>query len=119
MAESDLAAAKTWWTGLLGIDPYFDLPFYVGYDVEGYDVEGYDVEGYELGLLPNGDPADGAHIYRGVVDVASAVHEALRHGTTEHTPPTDVGEGVITALVRNPQGSIVGFIYNPKFNRTR
>lgn len=101
----DLDAAKAWWTGVLGIEPYFDQPFYVGYEVGGY----------ELGLLPTGDVADGAHVYWGVADVAEAVLEAIRHGATEHTPPTDVGEGIVTALVRNPLGSIVGFIYNPNF----
>ena len=45
----DLDAAKAWWTALLGQEPYFDQPFYVGYEVAGY----------ELGLLPDADPADG------------------------------------------------------------
>ena len=40
----DLDAAKAWWTGYLGIEPYFDEPFYVGYSVGGY----------ELGLLADG-----------------------------------------------------------------
>ena len=101
----DLAAAKAWWTEVLGVEPSFDQPFYVGYDVAGY----------ELGLLPDADPADGAHTYWGVEDVAESVAEALRHGATEHTPPTDVGEGIVTALVRTPHGAIVGFIHNPSF----
>ena len=49
----DLDAAKAWWSALLGVEPYFDEPFYVGYEVGGY----------ELGLLPNGDPANGALTY--------------------------------------------------------
>src|SRR5664280_2834207 len=28
----DLDAARAWWTRALGRDPYFDQPFYVGYD---------------------------------------------------------------------------------------
>ena len=105
----NLAIAKAWWTELLGVEPYFDEPFYVGYDVAGY----------ELGLLPSADPADGAHTYWGVEDVAASVAEALHHGATEHTPPTDVGEGIVTALVRNPQGAIVGFIFTPNFTGAR
>ena len=31
----DLAEMKRWWTALLGQDPYFDQPFYVGYSVGG------------------------------------------------------------------------------------
>lgn len=76
---------------------------------------GFDVAGYELGLLPDGDPADGALIYWGVGDVASAVASSLAAGATLHVAPADVGEGIITASVRTPTGSILGLIYNPHF----
>ena len=79
----DLDAAKAWWTGILGIEQYFDEPFYVGYNVAGY----------ELGLLPDGAPTDGALIYWGVEDVVAAVSEALAAGATEHAPIGDVGGG--------------------------
>ena len=101
----DLDAAKSWWTALLGVDPYFDEPFYVGYEVGGY----------ELGLLPTADPADGALTYWGVADVASAVAEATAMGAIEHTVPTEVGDGIITATVRTPHGVILGLIRNPHF----
>ncbi len=29
----DLARARSWYSGALGIDPYFDEPFYVGFNV--------------------------------------------------------------------------------------
>jgi catechol 2,3-dioxygenase-like lactoylglutathione lyase family enzyme len=102
----DLDAAKAWWTGLLGIDPYFDQPFYVGYSVGGY----------ELGLLPTADPADGALTYWGVADVAAAVAAAVALGATEHAPVADVGEGIVTATVRTPPGAILGLMYNPHFS---
>ena len=38
----DLDCAKAWYTELVGHAPYFDEPFYVGYNVGGF----------ELGLLP-------------------------------------------------------------------
>jgi catechol 2,3-dioxygenase-like lactoylglutathione lyase family enzyme len=101
----DLEAAKRWWSEFLGIAPYFDEPFYVGFNPAGY----------ELGLLPDGDPALGALAYWGVDDVALAVESSLKAGATEHGPATDVGDGIITASVRTPDGSIVGFIYNPHF----
>lgn len=102
----DLDAAKAWWTGFLGIDPYFDEPFYVGYSVGGY----------ELGLLPNADPLDGVLTYWGVEDVPAAVAAAIADGATEHTPAADVGEGIVTATVRTPSGAILGLIYNPHFS---
>ncbi len=101
----DLEAAKVWWTEFLGFQPYFDEPFYVGFDPGGY----------ELGLLPDADPAEGALTYWGVEDVNGAVDSALEAGATLDAEPTDVGEGIITASVRTPDGSIVGFIYNPHF----
>jgi hypothetical protein len=32
-----------------------------------------------------------------------------------HTAASEVGEGIVTATVRSPQGAIVGFIFNPHF----
>jgi catechol 2,3-dioxygenase-like lactoylglutathione lyase family enzyme len=45
----DLAKGKAWYSQVLGIEPYFDEPFYVGFSVGGF----------ELGLIPDGVP--GAH----------------------------------------------------------
>jgi catechol 2,3-dioxygenase-like lactoylglutathione lyase family enzyme len=101
----DLAAARAWWAAALGREPYFDQPFYIGYDVAGY----------ELGLLPDADPREGALTYWGVPDVAAAVAEAIRVGATEHAPVTEVGEGIITATVKTMTDTVVGFIYNPHF----
>ena len=101
----DVEAAKAWWTGLLGIEPYFDEPFYVGYEVAGY----------ELGLLPDGNPADGAITYWGTDDVAGAVEAAITLGATLHAPVVEVGGGIVTGSVTNPMGMIVGFILNPHF----
>jgi predicted enzyme related to lactoylglutathione lyase len=102
----DLDAAKAWWTALLGFGPYFDEPFYVGFDAAGY----------ELGLLPGSNPADGALTFWGVEDAQAAVEAAVALGAEVHAPATEVGDGIITATVRTPQGSIVGFIVNPHFH---
>ena len=59
----DLDAAKRWWTDFLGVAPYFNQPFYVGFDVAGY----------ELGLVPDGDLSREATTYWGVGDVATSV----------------------------------------------
>jgi predicted enzyme related to lactoylglutathione lyase len=101
----DLAAAKAWWAGLLGTAPYFDQPFYVGFNVGGY----------ELGLLPNGNEADGAVAYWGVDDIAAAVDAAVSEGATVRSPVSDVGDGILTASVVTPTGAIAGFIFNPHF----
>ena len=102
---ADLVGAKQWWSDLLGSGPYFDEPFYVGFDVGGY----------ELGLLPDAEPADGALVYWGVDDVDAAVADAVALGATVHVAASEVGDGIVTATVRSPQGFVVGFIRNPHF----
>ena len=102
---SDLDASRAWWSGFLGFDPYFVEPYYVGFEVAGY----------ELGLVPDGDEADGAHVYWGVADVAAAVKEAVDAGAEVREAPTDVGGGIVVGMVHNPDGGLVGFIYNPNF----
>lgn len=102
---TDLAAAKLWWSTLLGSEPYFDQPFYVGFEVAGY----------ELGLLPEASPAEGALTYWGVESVQDAMDAAIALGAVEHTAANDVGEGIVTGSVLTSTGNVVGFIRNPKF----
>src|SRR4051812_9847698 len=71
---TDLAAATQWWTSLLGFGPYFEEPFYVGFEVAGY----------ELGLLPGANPADGALTYWGVADCHAAMAAAIALGASVH-----------------------------------
>ena len=68
-----------------------------------------------LELLPDGDPSDGAVTYWGVDDVVAAVEAALSAGGVVHSPVSVVGEGIVTASIKTPDGSIVGLIYNPHF----
>src|SRR4051794_13787178 len=101
----DLAAAKAWFSQVLGAAPYFDEPFYVGFSVGGY----------ELGLAPDADPADGPVTYWGVADADEAYAALLEHGASAHAPIRDVGEGIRVGSVREPSGSLVGVIENPHF----
>src|ERR1019366_6158879 len=78
----DLDAAKAWWTESLGAEPYFDHPFYVGYNVAGYKLgllsDGAPEDGApEDGAPEDGAPEDGALTYSGVDDVAGAVRAAI------------------------------------------
>ncbi len=102
----DLAASKEWFSELLGVDPYFDQPFYVGFEVAGY----------ELGLDPEGDPAHGPVTYWGVADADVALAALHAAGAEPQTPVRDVGEGIRLATIREPAGSIIGVIENPNFS---
>ncbi len=101
----DLDASKAWYTRLLGIEPYFDQPFYVGYQVAGY----------ELALNPDGSLEDGPITYWGAGDCDEALARLLEAGARAREPVTDVGDGIRVASVLDPSGNVIGVIENPHF----
>ena len=106
---SDLTAAKAWYSTLLGQEPYFDQPFYVGFAVGGF----------ELGLLPDGAAAtsDGGPVaYWGVRDIEAAFVRLRALGAGERVAVQDVGDGIRTAVLSDPFGNAVGIIENPHFS---
>jgi predicted enzyme related to lactoylglutathione lyase len=105
----DLAAAKRWYTGMLGVAPYFDEPFYVGFSVGGF----------ELGLLPDGTPGTaGPQPLWGVADIGAAYARLLELGATALSPVADVGGGIRVASVVDPFGNHFGIIENPHFDKS-
>ena len=106
----DLARAKSWYSEALGIDPYFDEPFYVGFNVGGY----------ELGLDP--DPASGpagaggTTVYWGVADAGTAHARLVTMGATVHGAVREVGGGIKVGTVLDPFGNVFGIIENPHFS---
>lgn len=105
----DLAKAKAWYANVLGVQPYFDQPFYVGFNVGGY----------ELGLTPvpdAGQKRSAAGIaYWGVEDARAAYQRLVDLGATPHEPVQDVGEGILIGAVCDPFGNVLGVIQNPNF----
>jgi predicted enzyme related to lactoylglutathione lyase len=105
----DIEKGKNWYSEVLGVKPYFDEPFYVGFNVGGY----------ELGLQPSegrgGKKADGAVAYWGVENAADGLKRMLGMGATIHEDLQDVGGGIKVATVEDPFGNIVGIIENPNF----
>jgi len=104
---NDLAKAKDWYSQVLKMEPYFDQPFYVGFQVGGF----------ELGLLPQGESyTAGAQPLWGVEDIETAFKRLLFLGAESLDPVTDVGEGIKVAAVKDPFGNRFGIIQNPNFN---
>ena len=105
----DLDKAKAWYARVLGIAPYFDQPFYVGFSVGGY----------ELGLDPDASAplagSGGVIVYWGVSDATAAWERLLSLGATGRTAVQDVGEGIRVATVLDPFGNVLGIIENPHF----
>jgi hypothetical protein len=101
-----LEPTKAWFTETLGVEPYFDEPFYVGYNIGGY----------ELGLDPNADVAQGPVTYWGVAKVEDAVAHFVSRGATVKEEAHEVGDGIRVATVILPQSTIAfGLIENPHF----
>lgn len=107
---SDLARAKSWYSSALGIEPYFDQPFYVGFNVGGF----------ELGLDPDMSGitvgTGGVSAYWGVSDCESACNKLVELGATVHSPAQSVGDGIRVAAVTDPFGNVLGIIENPHFS---
>ena len=108
-AAADLAKAKQWYAEVLGKPPYFDQPYYVGFNVGGF----------ELGLQPAESElrpgAGGATAYWGVPDAKAAHERLLKLGAREQSPVRDVGEGILVGTYLDPFGNVVGIIQNPYF----
>jgi catechol 2,3-dioxygenase-like lactoylglutathione lyase family enzyme len=106
---SDLEQAKTWYARMLGIAPYFDEAFYVGFRVGGF----------ELGLDPDpaaGTPgAGGATADWGVRDAGEALARLRSLGAEADGEVQEVGGGIRVATVRDPFGNRFGLIENPNF----
>lgn len=103
----DLDAAKRWYTQVLEKAPYFDQPFYVGYNVGGF----------ELGLLPGAQPATaGPQPLWGVTDIEAEHARLLTLGANTLEPISEVGEGIKVAAVLDPFGNRFGLIQNPYFD---
>ncbi|MDP1813164.1 MAG: VOC family protein [Leadbetterella sp.] len=108
---SDMEKAKKWYSDFLGFEPYFDEPFYVGFNVAGY----------ELGLQPeeetqSTEKADSVITYWGVENVSESYQALISLGANRHEEPTDVGGGIIVASLKDPWANIIGLIFNPHFS---
>lgn len=103
----DLAAGRAFYSAVLGVAPYFDEPFYVGYAVGGF----------ELGLIPDGAPgADGAQVHWGVADIGAELARLVDLGARPHQDVREVGGGIKVAAVLDPFGNVFALIENPHFD---
>jgi predicted enzyme related to lactoylglutathione lyase len=105
----DLDGAKAWYAQAFGKAPYFDQPFYVGFEIGGY----------ELGLHPDlseGQPGPGGSVaYWRVTSLAQALEHFVMCGATLVSPAQDTGDDIKVARVTDPFGNVIGLIENPHF----
>jgi predicted enzyme related to lactoylglutathione lyase len=96
---TDLARAKVIFHKLLGVEPYSDQPYYIGFKVGDQDI----------GLDPNGHKA-GMTVYYHVDDIKQSLQFLLDAGSNILQEIKDVGGGRLIASVRDPEGNIIGLI---------
>jgi predicted enzyme related to lactoylglutathione lyase len=105
----DLNKAKDWYSKAFKTKPYFDEPYYVGFNIGGY----------ELGLLPEENPTtkklESVLSYWGVEKIEEEFDHLIKTGAIPHEKPTNVGGELMVASVIDPWGNIIGIIYNPHF----
>ena len=102
-----LEEAKKWYESIVGVAPYYDTPYYVGFNVGGF----------ELGIHPEGNPGPGGVCaYWGTADVAVEVKRLVGLGAKLVSDTQDVGGGIKVATVADPFGNHFGVIENPHFD---
>ncbi|HET6528153.1 MAG TPA: VOC family protein [Balneolaceae bacterium] len=109
---ANINKAKEWYSRAFDTAPYFDEPFYVGFNIGGY----------ELGLQPEeestGKKSDNVMTYWGVKDIKKEFKRLIELGATEHESPQNVGGEIMVASVKDPWDNCLGIIYNPEFKLT-
>ena len=108
----DLTKAKAWYAAAFGVAPYFDQPFYVGFQIGGF----------ELGLDPDVarvSVGNNAVAYWGVEDIDALYAHLLAHGAEPRDPVKDVGHDIKVAKVADPFGNVIGLIQNPHFGEKK
>jgi predicted enzyme related to lactoylglutathione lyase len=105
----EIEKAKAWYSEFLGIKPYFDEPFYIGFNVGGY----------EFGLHPDehgrSQQIGAVAAYWGVNNADEAFQRLIKLGAKEYEKVQDVGGGIKVAMVKDPFGNLFGIIENPHF----
>jgi predicted enzyme related to lactoylglutathione lyase len=101
----DLAQAKTLYSRLLGVAPYADEAYYVGFRVGDQ----------ELGLDPNGhgQGMTGPVGYWHVDDIEERLELLLADGAEVQQAIRDVGGGKLIATVNDPDGNVIGLLQSP------
>src|SRR5258708_32483256 len=97
----DVTQARALFRKLLGVEPYSDQPYYVGFKIGDQDI----------GLVPNGHNAGMTAFYH-VDDIKNSLQILLDGGSEIIQDIKDVGGGRLIASVKDKDGNIIGLIQN-------
>lgn len=99
----DLAKTKKIYTTWLGIEPYIDQPYYVGFRIGDQ----------EIGLDPNAKTS-GPIGYVRVDDIQKSLQSLLDSGVQKQQEVKDIGGGKLIAIVQDTNGNVIGLVQEPK-----
>ena len=102
---SDVAKSTAFFTSLLGVQPYADNPYYVGFRAGEI----------EIGLVPasaGGSPGALADVT--VPDIKEALATLVAAGAQTVQEPRDVAQGLMVASVKDLDGTPIGLRQFPK-----
>jgi predicted enzyme related to lactoylglutathione lyase len=97
---SDVPRTKEFFATLLGVEPYAESGYYVGFRVGAM----------EIGLVPKAAQGgqSGALAYVTVSDINAALATLLAAGAEKMQDVTDVAQGLLVASVKDPNGTAIG-----------
>jgi len=95
----DVKQAQTLFRKLLGVEPYSDQPYYVGFKIGDQDI----------GLVPKGHNA-GMTAFYDVDDIKDSLQILLDAGSEIIQDIKDVGGGRSIASAKDRDGNIIGLI---------
>jgi len=102
---TDLAQAKTLYRTLLGVEPYSDEAYYVGFRMGDQEL-GLDPHGHAKGMT-------GPVGYWQVNDIQNSLQLLLDAGAQAQQEIQDVGGGKLIASVKDADGNIIGLLQSP------
>ena len=98
---NDVEKAITFYSTFLGVEPYVQSPYYVGYRIGDQ----------EVGLDPNSKV--GPIAYTDVDDIRASLEQMTNAGAEVVQDVTDVARGLLIAQVKDPNGNVVGLRQQP------
>lgn len=101
----DRDRAVALFTALLGVEPFVNEPYYVGFKAEGQDI-GLDPNGHAQGLT---GPVPFWH----VTDLRDRLAGLLEAGAEVVQDVRDVGNGRLVASVKDADGNLIGLLQDP------
>ena len=97
-----MAKAKALFSKLLGVEPYADQPFYVGFKIGDQDIG--------LVRITSQQGKTGMTAFYHVDNIRQSLQLLLDAGSTVQQEIKDVGGGRLIASATDPDGNIIGLV---------